>query len=47
MTADRFDRQIEAAIYFCCAEAVQNAAKHAGTGAHVTIDVAAPARRLR
>ena len=39
VTADRFDRQIEAAVYFCCAEAVQNAAKHAGSDAHVTIDV--------
>jgi signal transduction histidine kinase len=39
VTADRFDRQIEAAVYFCCAEAVQNAAKHAGAGTLVTIDV--------
>src|SRR6185503_114567 len=39
VTADRFDRQIEAAVYFCCAEAVQNAAKHAGSDAHVTLDV--------
>jgi hypothetical protein len=31
VTADRFDPQIEAAVYFCCAEAVQNAAKHAGS----------------
>ena len=30
VTGDRFDRQVEAAVYFCCAEAVQNAAKHAG-----------------
>ncbi len=30
VTTARFDRQVEAAIYFCCAEAVQNAAKHAG-----------------
>jgi signal transduction histidine kinase len=39
VTGDRFDRQIEAAVYFCCTEAVQNAAKHAGVGAHVTIEV--------
>ena len=39
VTGDRFDRQIEAAVYFCCTEAVQNAAKHAGAGAHVTIEV--------
>ena len=44
-TGDRFDRQIEAAVYFCCAEAVQNAAKHAGAGAHVTIEVARHRRR--
>jgi signal transduction histidine kinase len=30
---------IEAALYFCSLEAVQNALKHAGSGAHVTIDV--------
>ncbi len=39
VTAARYDRQIEAAIYFCCAEAVQNAAKHAGPAASVMIDV--------
>jgi signal transduction histidine kinase len=41
VTAARFDRQVEAAVYFCCAEALQNAAKHAGADAHVTIDVRA------
>jgi signal transduction histidine kinase len=30
---------IEAAIYFCCAEAVQNATKHAGPDAHITIGI--------
>ena len=40
VTGDRFDPQVEAAVYFCCAEAVQNTAKHAGPAAHVTIDVA-------
>jgi signal transduction histidine kinase len=39
VTGDRFDRQIEAAVYFCCTEAVHNAAKHAGSDAHVTIEV--------
>jgi signal transduction histidine kinase len=33
----RFPRTIEAAIYFCAMEAVQNAIKHAGDGARVTI----------
>jgi signal transduction histidine kinase len=39
VTHARFDPQVEAAVYFCCLEAVQNAAKHAGDGATVTIDV--------
>jgi hypothetical protein len=30
---------VEAALYFCALEAVQNALKHAGTGAHVTVVV--------
>ncbi|MGN6430264.1 MAG: sensor histidine kinase [Gaiellaceae bacterium] len=30
---------IEAALYFCALEAIQNAAKHAGTEARVTIDL--------
>lgn len=29
----RFDPGIESAVYFCCLEALQNAAKHAGAGA--------------
>lgn len=34
--ADGFGRhppEVEAAVYFCCVEAIQNAGKHAGTGA--------------
>jgi signal transduction histidine kinase len=34
----RFGSQIEAAVYFCCAEAVQNAAKHC-PGAAVTAEL--------
>jgi signal transduction histidine kinase len=30
----------EAAVYFCALEAIQNAAKHAGPGAHVTVTLA-------
>jgi signal transduction histidine kinase len=30
---------IEAALYFCALEAIQNAAKHAGDGARVTVDL--------
>jgi signal transduction histidine kinase len=39
VTLRRFDPEVEAAVYFCCLEAVQNAAKHAGRRAVVTIDV--------
>jgi len=35
----RFPTEIEVAIYFCTLEALQNAAKHAGTGAGVTISL--------
>ena len=35
----RAPRSIESAAYFCCLEALQNATKHAGSGANVTIDV--------
>jgi signal transduction histidine kinase len=36
----RYPAELEAAIYFCCVEALQNAAKHAGDGAtaHVTVE---------
>ena len=33
----RYAQELEAAIYFCCLEALQNAAKHAGEGAKVTV----------
>ena len=33
----RLPRAIEAPIYFCCLEAMQNAAKHAGPEAHVRV----------
>ena len=33
----RFSEALETTIYFCCLEALQNAAKHAGAGASVTI----------
>ena len=31
--------QVEAAVYFCCLEAMQNAGKHAGEGASLTVRV--------
>jgi signal transduction histidine kinase len=33
----RHPDQVESAVYFCCAEAVQNASKHCGPGVEVTI----------
>jgi signal transduction histidine kinase len=33
----RRSQELEAAVYFCCLEALQNAGKHAGDGAHITI----------
>ena len=35
----RYSPTIEAAVYFCCLEALQNAAKHAGEGAEAKITV--------
>ncbi len=35
----RYSAAIEAAVYFCCLEALQNAAKHAGEGAEAKIVV--------
>jgi signal transduction histidine kinase len=35
----RFTPEVEAAVYFCCMEALQNAGKHAGEGATATIKV--------
>jgi signal transduction histidine kinase len=35
----RFTPDVEAAVYFCCLEALQNAGKHAGEGATATIKV--------
>jgi signal transduction histidine kinase len=33
----RASQELEAAVYFCCLEALQNAGKHAGDGAHAKI----------
>jgi signal transduction histidine kinase len=35
--AGRYGAEIEATVYFCCLEAIQNAAKHAGPDAQVTV----------
>jgi signal transduction histidine kinase len=42
----RFAPEIEAAVYFCSLEAIQNAAKHAGAGAKVTVSVRQHAGRV-
>lgn len=39
LATTRFDTQVEAAVYFCCREALQNAAKHAH-GAHIIVMLA-------
>jgi signal transduction histidine kinase len=37
--AGRYRPEIEATVYFCCLEALQNAAKHAGSASQVTVRV--------
>jgi signal transduction histidine kinase len=37
----RYPQEVEAAIYFCCLEALQNAGKHAGESASIQITVTA------
>ena len=39
IVVDRHDQEVEAAIYFCCMEALQNAGKHAGDGATAFVKV--------
>jgi signal transduction histidine kinase len=36
----RYPQAVEAAVYFCCLEALQNAGKHAGDGASITVTLA-------
>ena len=43
----RFAPDAEAAVYFCCLEAMQNAGKHAGEGARITLTVEADDQVLR
>lgn len=45
-TDRRFDPGIEAAVYFCCLEAMQNASKYAGPAAEVTVWVGETADHL-
>jgi signal transduction histidine kinase len=36
----RYDPDIEAAVYYCCSEAIQNATKHGGRDVHVSVALA-------
>jgi signal transduction histidine kinase len=38
---ERYPSEVEAAVYFCCLEAMQNAGKYAGDGARVMVSVVA------
>ncbi len=42
----RYLPEVEAAVYFCCLEALQNVAKHAGNGASVRIELSTHDHRL-
>jgi signal transduction histidine kinase len=42
----RYDPDVEASVYFCCVEALQNAAKHAGPDASITIRLSCDNRAL-
>ena len=41
-----FRSELESAVYFCCLEALQNASKHAGAGARISIRLQATDRLL-
>ena len=43
---ERYPTETEAAVYFCCLEAMQNAGKHAGEGASITVTITGDERHL-
>jgi len=43
----RYPPDVEAAVYFCCLEAMQNAGKYAGEGSTMKVQVCADEHRLR
>ena len=45
-TSSRFGAEIEAAVYFCCLEALQNAGKHAGEAATAVVTLSERAGEL-
>lgn len=46
-TRGRFRPEVEAAVYYCCVEALQNVVKHAGPGASAAVAVSADHDTLR
>ena len=46
LCADRFRPEVEAAMYYCCSEAIQNASKHAGVDAHIAVRLYTDADQL-
>ncbi|HEY7144739.1 MAG TPA: ATP-binding protein, partial [Streptosporangiaceae bacterium] len=42
----RYPAEVEATVYFCCLEAIQNACKHAGEGATLALRLREDAGRL-
>jgi signal transduction histidine kinase len=42
----RYPTEIEAAVYFCCLEALQNVAKHAGDGVRAAVSIRADGEEL-
>jgi signal transduction histidine kinase len=47
LDASRYPPPVETAVYFCCVEALQNAAKHAGDHARIELTLAREGDRLR
>jgi signal transduction histidine kinase len=45
-TTARFPPEVEAAMYYCCLEAVQNTSKHAGPDAHISLRLYTEADQL-
>jgi signal transduction histidine kinase len=43
----RYPVEVESAVYFCCVEALQNAAKHAGPVARVSLSLREMGKRLQ
>jgi len=44
---ERFELSVESTIYFCCVEALQNVAKHAGPDARAVVEVLTSGNAVR